>query len=506
VALVEGNPPLSTVVAANDPALLAGIEIGMGRALAEQFPAVQIRERSNVQEKTTHAALLDLAWSISPRVEDTGTDTIAIDLAGLSSLFGSEHQIAHQLAKSISTIGLSPQIAVSSNLETAIHAAHGFRGITLIPPGEEAKQLGKLPIQALGASMEVLETLALWGVHTCEALAALPILQLSERLGQEGVRLHQWARGEGVRPILLAEPGSVFEEELELEDPVEELDPLSFLLARLLGQLCTRLAARSLAICAIHLRLELDPCGRQDLQIRNGELQRSNRVNAYGKTLTLPVPMRDSKVLLNLLRLQLQADPPAAPILKIAMAAEPARPRATQTGLFLPPSPVAEKLELTIARLARLVGEANLGSPELVDTHRPGEFRMERFLPAQEETQKRGKARKTTSAIEPTNAGMGFRMFRPALPASVRVRGGQPHGVIFRGIHGEVIATSGPWRTSGDWWREDAWHQDEWDLQIRFEVSPKQQDKNPASCPQHGVYRFYFDSIQQGWFVQGIYD
>src|SRR5690349_24178594 len=94
VALVEGNPPLSTVIAANAPALLAGIEIGMGRALAEQFPAVQIRERSNAQEKSTHAALLDLAWSISPRVEDTGLDTIAIDLAGLSSLFGSEHQIA----------------------------------------------------------------------------------------------------------------------------------------------------------------------------------------------------------------------------------------------------------------------------------------------------------------------------------------------------------------------------------------------------------------------------
>ena len=55
--------------------------------------------------------------------------------------------------------------------------------------------------------------------------------------------------------------------------------------------------------------------------------------NIYEKTLTLPVPMRDSKMLLNLLRLQLQGDPPSAPILKIRMAAEPARPRAVQTGL-----------------------------------------------------------------------------------------------------------------------------------------------------------------------------
>ena len=96
--------------------------------------------------------------------------------------------------------------------------------------------------------------------------------------------------------------------------------------------------------------------------------------------MNLPVPMRDSKMLLKLLRLHLQSDPPAAPILKVIMVAEPARPRAAQGGLFLPISPDPEKLELTVARLANLVGDSNIGSPELVDTHRPGEFRLSRFL------------------------------------------------------------------------------------------------------------------------------
>ena len=96
-------------------------------------------------------------------------------------------------------------------------------------------------------SPEILETLARWGVDTCGALAALPVLQLSERLGQEGVRLHTLARGEWARSLVLAKPAVYFQEEMELDDAVEELESLSFLLGRLLDQLCARLAARSLS-------------------------------------------------------------------------------------------------------------------------------------------------------------------------------------------------------------------------------------------------------------------
>jgi protein ImuB len=511
IALVDGTPPVWNVVAVNELAAKMGIDLGMARAVAEQFRSVQIRIRSHAQEKAAHAALLDLTWSFSPRVEDTAPETLVLDLDGLSSLFGSEEDIAALLRQRIAAFGLEAQVAVSSHLEVAIHAARGFPGITLIAPGQEAQRLGLLPVSVFGASAEILETLDLWGVRTCAALAALPLLQLSERLGQKGVRLHQWARGGGVRAMVLAELAVNFEEEMELQEPVEDLEPLSFLLGRLLDQLCLRLAARSLAAAAIGLRLTLDPSGLKDVQIRNDESRRQKKASIYEKTLTLPVPMRSSKMLLNLLRLQLQGDPPPAPILKIFMAAEAAKPRAVQTGLFLPPSPDVAKLELTIARLANLVGPANIGSPQLVDTHRPGEFRMDRFTPLQEESkksrrQKKPPLRKAVSAEMLEYSWIAFRMFRPAFPASVQLDDHRPKRISFRGARGEVLAASGPWRTSGDWWREDAWHQDEWDLEIRFHISQDRAQRNPASCPRHGLYRFYFDSLSQAWFVRGIYD
>jgi protein ImuB len=538
IALIEGTPPLCKVVAANEAAWLAGIEPGMNRSQAADFGAVEIRPRSPVQEKAAHAALLDLGWSVSPRVEDAARDAIILDLAGLASIFGPEEKIAAQLVEHASKLGLIANVAVASNIESALHAARGFPGITVIPPGEEAERLGCLPVSALLPSAEILETLERWGVRNCAALAALPVLELSERLGQEGVRLHELARGARERSLTLAEPALFFEEEMELDDSVEELEPLAFLLGRLLDHLCARLATRSLAASAIQVRFDLEPSFEKDFRLLSANSLEKNAPKTYRKVLALPVPMRDSKMLLKLLRLHLQRDPPLAPILKITMAADPARSRVAQGGLFLPASPDPEKLELTVARIANLVGDANIGSPESMDTHRPDEFRMSRFATSHGAAENRRKNGRGTSEAGGENGrhvrrksgtvpAIAFRVFRPSVPASVELCEGRPVRVGFRGMRGDVVTASGPWRTSGDWWREDGWQQDEWDLEIRFHSSRlfagasqapgaperlginlknEQSPKSAKALPQCGLYRFYYDSILQSWFVRGMYD
>src|SRR5258707_14804910 len=92
-----------------------------------------------------------------------------------------------------------------------------------------------------------------------------------------------------------------------------------------------------------------------------------------------PVPMRRVRVFLKLLELDLEKHPPAAPIVRVTLAAEPAKPRVTQNGLFIPLAPEPEKLELTLARIAAVLGEGNGGSPEMGGRHRKGGFRMREF-------------------------------------------------------------------------------------------------------------------------------
>ena len=77
--------------------------------------------------------------------------------------------------------------------------------------------------------------------------------------------------------------------------------------------------------------------------------------------------------------MRLQSKSPSAPVQKIRIIAEPMRGRSTQTGLFVPAAPDPQKLELTLARIAAVVGENNVGSPELLDTHRPDGFHIQKF-------------------------------------------------------------------------------------------------------------------------------
>lgn len=522
LALLSGAPPLWSVVAASPAAFELGIQLGMTKAQVAQFGNVQICMRSEAQEKAAHAALLDAAWSVSPRVEDTAPDAVVLDLEGLASLFGSDENIARELARRVAEIGLAARIAVAANMEVAIHAARGFPGITIIPTGEERQRLGTLPVGVLTTEAETLGILERWGVATLQALAALPVLQLSERLGQEGVRLSELARGVRQRSLALAQASSIFAEEMELDDAVEELEPLSFLLGRLLDQLCARLEARALAVRAVRVRFELQPSFEKDFQTLKEELRTKPKVKQYEKVLTLPVPIRNSKTLLKLLRLQLQGEPPAAPIQKIYMAADSATPRVAQNGLFVPCGPDPEKLEVTIARLGKLVGEGNLGCAELVDSHRPESFRMARFVVAVEQNRRRGKNKPKAKGHSDARATVtALRVMRPAQAVRVELRDEQPVRVYLRGMRGEVVAASGPWRSSGDWWQKDAWQQDEWDLEIEFSASSpvgtqhrctSRQSPNPLAaqqflaCPQRGLYRIYYDALQQGWFVRGEYD
>jgi len=518
VAILEGKPPLEKTIAVNKKAARMGIAPGMTRAQAELCPELALRPRSPLQEFAAHAALLDCAQSFSPCVEDAACDTVLLDLAGMESLFGPLPEISRALSNRVATLGLEANVAVAPNPDAAVLAARGFSGagscgagalaravVTVILCGEEAERLGPLPVEVLfadqlgedrpdgdekKAASRLLETLDRWGIRNLRGLAALPEVSLSERLGQEGLRLQQLARGAASRTLVPVEAPPVFEEAVELEHPIVLLEPLAFLLNRLLEQLCTRLASRSLATQELHLTLELENFSpfNQQSKIKNQQFLR---------ILRLPLPMLDTKVFLKLLQLDLNAHPPGAPIVKIHLAAEPARPRSAQGGLFLPPSPEPEKLELTLARIAGMVGGNKVGALELLDTHHPEGFRMQRFVA---EAPRKNEREKTPAAAEEKSAVTALRRFRPPLHATVTLENGQPTFLVCRkkDVQGEVLWKAGPWRSSGDWWEREAWSRDEWDIAL--------QNSALRNGDAVSFYRLVHDLLGGGWFVEGTYD
>jgi protein ImuB len=127
IAILDGVVPLETVVATNEAALKMGVRPDMTKGQAEQFRAVQIHCRRQAHEESAHAALLDLGWSVSPRVEDTAPDTIVIDLDGLNTLFGTEAEIAATLVRRASSLGLAVTLPSRQILKRPFMRRAAFR-------------------------------------------------------------------------------------------------------------------------------------------------------------------------------------------------------------------------------------------------------------------------------------------------------------------------------------------------------------------------------------------
>lgn len=451
--------------------------------------------------------MLAIARKFSPRIERHGAACVVLDVSGLGRLLGDGYAIGDALT---SAAGERARAGARGNRKARGVAGDRAAGIrvavaptqtaarlmTIVHPrlmvldGDTAAALSPIPIRALrvlvedggpipgepraraaaraAATSARLETFHRWGLTTLGEIAALPPDALFERMGSEGLLLQQLARGVDPAP-LVPDPGTPrFIGSIELEWPLDALEPLSFVLARLLDPLADALERADRGAAAVRLDLRL--------------VDRT----AFARVLQLPAAMRDPKVLRTLLLLDLESHPPPAAIDVVTIEIDPAPARIIQYSLLERALPSAETLATLTARLRALVGETRCGSPALLDSHRPDGFEMQPFAP---------ESRAPGPEPRAPSPGPGLRRFRP--PVAVRVtvdRGGPAHVAIDRrGMPGgPVEQRAGPWRTSGAWWDSGgtAWDRDEWEVALG----------DGSLC------RLFRDRVSGRWFVDGIFD
>ena len=514
------------------------------------------------------AAVLDVARAFTPRFEQLGA-VVLLDAGGLSRLFGTAEELGEHLRDALvkrSSGDINPGVAIASTQTAATLLALATPGLTVVVPGKEAVALAPLSVSVLGhfedlaipsapgtrhsapplaleapyapqapgsggwhhprsthqasrgqrraPDNRLLEILQKWGIRTLGALTALSGPDVYERLGDGGIAWQSLARGIDARPLVPWVEDTPFEAALELEWPIDGLEPLSFVLARVLEPLAERLerADRGAAVIYTSLRLATR--------------------TVFTRTLQLPAPMRDPKTLRTLILLDLESHPPDAPIDIVRVSIEPTPARVLQWTLLERAQPAPEQVSTLIARLSALMGEGRVGAPGLVDTWRPGAFAMSDFgsqIADQLQKVDRSIERQSTnlpSAIDPRSEictlrsetctlRSALRRFRLPIPARVRVEEGRPVRVQIdrRGLaSGAITQAAGPWRTSGNWWsasarepsselrqdqhaaaavgRESGWDRDEWDI----------------SMTDGTIYRLVVDRGAGQWFIEGVVD
>ncbi len=477
VAVMSGEAPLERVFAANEGARRLGLEMGMSRVQAESF-GVAVLRRDRRQEDAAFTELMACAGKFSPRIEAVAAPeeescgaTLVLDASGCERLLGEARQMAAGVHKAVRAAGFAASVAAVHNAYAAVLAARGREGVTVIAGGREAEMLAPLPLSVLELDEAEAETFAAWGITTLGQLAALPAKALAARVGERGLRLQALARGEAGHLLVPEEEpaDAVLSERVELEHAVELLEPLLFLLSRMLEQVTQRAGERALAIAEIQTSLAMDGGDGRQRELR--------------RTVRPALPERDHHTLLKLVQLDLELHPPEAPVTALRVEARPAKAQRAQQGLFAAQAPEAGRLEVLLARLRKLVGEGRAGAPQLLDSHAPEAFRMAPFG-----AQAGGMDGPSRSA----GRASALRVVRPPRAVRCELRNRAPATLYYEGQRLQVREGSGPWRTDGGWWTSPAWSREEWDVVL---------EEQPRRC-----LRLAFDPGANCWYVIGAYD
>jgi protein ImuB len=544
--------------------LRPAITVAQARAL---IPDLIVKCPSSAAERSAADALLDVAESISPVVEEGAPGCVWLDLTGIERLYhyskdrdveisdpsgkaqrsrvhqrsraerakefatcasndDVENSIAQELIRRARRIRLEAAAGIGANKEIA-HLAARCGGARVIAAGMEREFLDWLPLDLLeldpnGRGEEVELMLKRLGIRRLGDIARLDSRAIGSRLGRNGVQLARLARGEGSATVIARPRTETFAEAAEFDYGIDHLEPLGFVLHAILKQLTARLQMRGLAAGDLRLALEL------------ADHRHDNR--------HIPVAAAtiEARSLLTLVKLHLEKSPPAAAVEAVRLTVEARARRPVQNDLFLPAAPAPDRLEAAIARIAALCGPECVGTLVPADSHRPEAVRLTRFAPPsallatrsqtpesaeQQLLQHAGTAQQMTRTdLSPWSGGginrespglptasdrtpIVLRAIRPAEEVEVMCTGNSPEFVRGTHICARVVSSAGPWRREGEWWAATQSADDS--AACASPTNPSaayHRDYYELALADGAVYRIYFDLSSGKWFADGIYD
>jgi protein ImuB len=505
----------------------AGMTVAQARAL---IPELAVINASPAAERAAADALIDVAESISPVVEEAAPGCVWVDLTGSERFYRHAHgtrkiarstrnpddigdgdeacvtveeEIAAELARRAGRVGLEAAVGIAADKEIARLAAR-CGGVRVIGAGREREFLDWMPLDLLelgvnarGDDLELV--LKRLGLRRLGDLARLEARAVGSRLGSHGAELMRLARGEGSARVAARRRAEVFAEALELDYGIETIEPLTFVMRAMIARITERLGLRGLAAGDITLSLGLADRRRDERRI------------------AIAAPTIEVRALLTLVTLNLEAAPPPAAVETIRLTIAPRASRAAQSDMFLPPTPAPDRLGAAIARLAALCGPERVGRIAAAESYRPEAVRLGGFEPAVAHVAEQSAARspRTAPPRAPAINGiarMVMRTMRPAEEVEVMCTREMPEFVRGANVCARVVSAAGPWRRQGEWWADangDASggaSRDDDRATVASAPAAYARDYYDLALADGGVYRVYCDLYSARWFVDGMYD
>lgn len=427
IAVIARSGSKRWVAAADAAARKAGVRVGMAAAKAQAlFQGLMLVDADPVADAEALERIT--LWALtqySPIVAVDGTDGIVMDTEGADHLQGGEEPMLTGIANRFRGRGLTARVAIADTWGAAHACARAItRDTVIVPRGETARAVERLPIALLRLPDKVVGDLRTLGFRSIGELSNTPRAPLTLRFGPEiGRRLDQTfgRAGEPIDPIRGPEIISVSR---SFQEPIGAAETIDKYVGRLVVQLVGELQKKGLGVRRTDLIIDKVDNSRQ--AIRAGTAK----------------PARDIPWLTKLFRDRTEKIEPGFGIEKFTLVATWAEPlEEVQKGSSLVEDDVAD-----ITPLIDIFG--NRGQ------------RVYRVAPVASDVPERSVARIDAVSV-PDEVSWNGHWPRPVRllknPEQVDVMALMPDHppvwVLWRGKRRMVKRADGPERIFGEWWQ-----------------------------------------------------
>ncbi|HEY9713927.1 MAG TPA: hypothetical protein V6C72_10680, partial [Chroococcales cyanobacterium] len=273
--------------------VVAGMKVPVARSTCADLALREYDAKLYCQErKKLVGELIVCSPRVSAKVSARDQGIFLLDAQGLR-LRGGESKLCRDLLQLSSKNGFTQgRVGVADSAYAALVATRfKNRRWYIVPPGEDAQFLAGLPLSQLPLDSESLEILRDLGIQSIGQFTDLPSEALSNRFNQDVLAVRQLALGLDFTQPQIPVKEKQFTASIEIGAPVEALNETLFALKSMLDRLTDEL--RQEKRCAEEILLSF---------YNDDELFDERPIR-------LSRPSNQSKFLLELLRLSLEAQP-----------------------------------------------------------------------------------------------------------------------------------------------------------------------------------------------------
>lgn len=252
VAVVENN----RVVSCSALARAEGVRRGQRRREAQACcPSLRVVPAEVDRDHRMFAPFLDLLEQVAPGIQVIRPGLVALRMRGPARYYGGEEAAVDRLRDAMARHGMvNLRAGVADGLFTAEQAAYESSPVRIVAPGKGAEFLAPLSISRLGDA-EMAGLLPRLGIRRLGELAALDPMQVRERFGDRGLRLHALAGGRDPRGVQPRSAPPELARQVGFSPALELVEQVAFAVRTTVDEFVGGLAEKQL-VCT-ELRVEL---------------------------------------------------------------------------------------------------------------------------------------------------------------------------------------------------------------------------------------------------------